>query len=1287
MHPDLGALCTLLYVTLTALCSSVSSDLAPYFTSEPLSTVQKLGGPVVLHCSAKPGTTHISWLHNGKKLDGNMEHTKIHQGTLTILSLNSSLLGYYQCLANNSIGAIVSGPATVSVAVLGDFGSSTKHVITAEENSAGFIGCRVPESNPRAEVRYKIRGKWLKHSTENYLILPSGNLQILNVSLEDKGSYKCAAYNPVTHQLKVEPIGRKLLVSRPSSDDFHILHPTHSQALAVLSRSPVTLECVVSGVPAPPVYWLKDGQDIAPGSSWRRLYSHLATDSIDPADSGNYSCMVGNKSGDVKYVTYMVNVLEHASISKGLQDQTVSLGATVHFTCDVRGNPAPNCTWFHNAQPIHPSARRLTAGNGLKISGVTVEDAGMYQCVADNGIGFMQSTGRLEIENDSGFKPVIITAPASAKVADGGFVTLSCNASGMPVPVIRWYDSHGLITSHPSQVLRSKSRKSQLSRPEGLNLEPVYFVMSQAGASSLHIQAVTQEHAGRYICEATNEHGSTQAEASLMVVPFETNTKAETVTLPDAAQNDERNKRDGSETGLLSSFPVKVHPSAVETAPEKNASGISVPDAPIILSPPQTHTPDTYNLLWRAGKDGGLPINAYFVKYRKLDDGVGMVGSWHTVRVPGSENELHLAELEPSSLYEVLMVARSAAGEGQPAMLTFRTSKEKTASSKNTQASSPPVGIPKYPVVSEAANNNFGVVLTDSSRHSGVPEAPDRPTISTASETSVYVTWIPRANGGSPITAFKVEYKQMRTSDWLVAAEDIPPSKLSVEVRSLEPGSTYKFRVIAINHYGESFRSSASRPYQVAGFPSRFSNRPVTGPHIAYTEAVSDTQIMLKWTYIPSSNNNTPIQGFYIYYRPTDSDNDSDYKRDVVEGSKQWHMIGHLQPETSYDIKMQCFNEGGESEFSNVMICETKVKRVPGASEYPVKDLSTPPNSSGSGGNVGPAASPARSSDMLYLIVGCVLGVMVLILMVFIAMCLWKNRQQNTIQKYDPPGYLYQGSDMNGQMVEYTTLSGASQINGNVHGGFLTNGGLSSGYSHLHRKVPNGVNGIVNGSLNGGLYSGHTNSLTRTHVDFEHPHHLVNGGGMYTAVPQIDPLECVNCRNCRNNNRCFTKTNSTFSSSPLPVVPVVAPYPQDGLEMKPLSHMKVPVCLASAVPDCGQLPEESIKDNVEPVPTQRTCCQDIVNDVSSDRAEDPAEFSRGQEGMINLGIPDRLQLAKSCVWEGDSCAHSETENNIVSWNALISPPVPEGCAEKTTWSPPGIPLDSPTEVLQQPQET
>lgn len=98
-------------------------------------------------------------------------------------------------------------------------------------------------------------------------------------------------------------------------------------------------------------------------------------------------------------------------------------------------------------------------------------------------------------------------------------------------------------------------------------------------------------------------------------VPFEANTKAETVTPASPAQKDERGS---SEIASSSSSPVKEHPRAVGSSLEKNASSASVPDAPIILSPPQTHTPDTYNLVWRAGKDGGLPINAYFVKYRKV---------------------------------------------------------------------------------------------------------------------------------------------------------------------------------------------------------------------------------------------------------------------------------------------------------------------------------------------------------------------------------------------------------------------------------------------------------------------------------------------------------------------------------------------------------------------------------------------------------------------------------------------------------------------------------------------
>ncbi|NXR11467.1 CDON protein, partial [Semnornis frantzii] len=135
------------------------------------------------------------------------------------------------------------------------------------------------------------------------------------------------------------------------------------------------------------------------------------------------------------------------------------------------------------------------------------------------------------------------------------------------------------------------------------------------------------------------------------------------------------------------------------------------------------------------------------------------------------------------------------------------------------------------------------------------------------------------------------------------------------------------------------------------------------------------------------------------------------------------------------------------------------------------------------------ASSAARSGDMLYLIVGCVLGVMVLILIVFIAMCLWKNRQQSALQKYDPPGYLYQGAELSGQLMEYSTLPGTSLVNGSIHSSFLTNGALSNGCPHAHHKAGSGVNGLGNGA---GLYPGHNSSLPSTHLDYEHPQQLVN---------------------------------------------------------------------------------------------------------------------------------------------------------------------------------------------------
>lgn len=44
--------------------------------------------------------------------------------------------------------------------------------------------------------------------------MPSGNLQIANATQEDEGPYKCAAYNPVTQEVKTSISADRLRIRR-----------------------------------------------------------------------------------------------------------------------------------------------------------------------------------------------------------------------------------------------------------------------------------------------------------------------------------------------------------------------------------------------------------------------------------------------------------------------------------------------------------------------------------------------------------------------------------------------------------------------------------------------------------------------------------------------------------------------------------------------------------------------------------------------------------------------------------------------------------------------------------------------------------------------------------------------------------------------------------------------------------------------------------------------------------------------------------------------------------------
>lgn len=83
-----------------------------------MSSVQKLGGTVILGCVVEPPWVNVTWRFNGKELNGSDDAlgVLVTRGTLVIAALNNHTVGRYQCVARMPAGAVASVPATVTLA-------------------------------------------------------------------------------------------------------------------------------------------------------------------------------------------------------------------------------------------------------------------------------------------------------------------------------------------------------------------------------------------------------------------------------------------------------------------------------------------------------------------------------------------------------------------------------------------------------------------------------------------------------------------------------------------------------------------------------------------------------------------------------------------------------------------------------------------------------------------------------------------------------------------------------------------------------------------------------------------------------------------------------------------------------------------------------------------------------------------------------------------------------------------------------------------------------------------
>ncbi|KAL3986026.1 Immunoglobulin I-set domain family protein [Acanthocheilonema viteae] len=373
-------------------------------------------------------------------------------------------------------------------------------------------------ANPIPVVRWDKAGVVLETGNK-YSIYNDGDfyyLEVHHMSKIDEGFYNCSASNSegfVTCAAEIEVIPgddtRRLRKGLAAPSFIEVL-PGKFKAI---NGEPVSVECSVSGYPAPAIQWLRNGDILVPQHdhyliSYDGETTTLKFVSIAASDAGKYICIAKNQEGEAK--TAMQLDVEPGKISavggtppkfrtdgrheaiKTLDGDKVVLHAEL-----VEGSEPLTIRWMRNKMEIQDSSgflySRVEGNCYLTIADAFPEDAGLYTCEATNEFGNAKCNVRLVVtghRKQSGYEnpPVIINAPTNASVELGSDLTLSVTVRGYPEPAVVW-------------------TKNMVSIASGEK----YQMASSGEIFTLTICNCTNEDRGKYELQAVNLSGTAKA--------------------------------------------------------------------------------------------------------------------------------------------------------------------------------------------------------------------------------------------------------------------------------------------------------------------------------------------------------------------------------------------------------------------------------------------------------------------------------------------------------------------------------------------------------------------------------------------------------------------------------------------------------------------------------------------------------------------------------------------------------------------------------------------------------
>ncbi|KAK9954145.1 hypothetical protein ABG768_016241 [Culter alburnus] len=886
----------------------------PVITAQPKSITTFSADDITLTCEAtgNPPPT-FRWVRDGVEFDPSKDpdlSVSRDSGTFSLTTKDGPIHQYqgrYNCYASNELGTAVSNEAHIVTENTPTLQKEKKVIKKVEEGESVVLPCNPPNSTMAPVIHWM--DKRLRHIQQNERVIQGrdGNLYFSHVIAADsREDYTCNTQFPSARIIVLkEPIKLTVVPSNSVRNRRpQMMRPTGSRSsYLVLSGQSLELECIVQGLPAPSIQWIrKDGvlsESRTSNDNYNRVLRFLK---ISESDGGEYQCTATNVQGMITH-TYSITVEAAPYWIKEPKSQLYAPGETVKLECKADGIPSPEVTWSINGNlltDIDPDPRRSVKHGVLTLKNVELSDTAVYQCKAANKHGSILINAYVYVIE---LPPQILTEDGLFySVAEGQTIDLACETFGSPQPNVTWEgESWGTLIANPR--------------------------MSQLSDGSLQIRNATRNDSSQYTCTVSNSKITITAELDVLnktvIVkpPLALRIqRGQPATLTCAYQVDSRqvasqvqwrkNRQKLTESSDSDNYMIDESTLIIPDVEEEDegiytcevittldmaeASGsitiVDRPDPPtqIQMTEPKERS---VTLSWTPGEDHNSPVLEYLIEFEETGS---ERKEWEELsRVSGSIQRTTLP-LKPFISYRFRIIAINDIGKSDP--------------SKETEAYSTPAAPP---------DSNPEGVRSDS-----------------IDPGTLVITWkeLDRRSFNGPDFRYKVMWRKVLGSgpSWHTKYITSPP----FIVTDVGNFSAFDIKVQAVNEMGEG-----PEPKSAIGYSGE--DYPLEAPLDVGLLLINSTAIKVTWAPVNKETVRGRLQGYKIYLLHFGPESRHLRRERVREGkptnisvvstdsNEEKMILGDLQPYSHYALAVSVFNYKGEGPQSEPFTFHTP-EGVPG---------------------------------------------------------------------------------------------------------------------------------------------------------------------------------------------------------------------------------------------------------------------------------------------------------------------------------------------------------------------